>query len=128
MRILCGRALRVLFCVVVVVVVVVRSGNCISLIREKICVRIKKEEKARKNNFSANSSQEEFSDDDDDVNDTYTLNKKQKETELFTDQRENGLSIERTFISNQRQENDAKRRRSKWPTIKEKFWFGCWDF
>ena len=54
MRILCARALRVLFCVVVVVVVV-RSGNCISLIREKNCVRIKKEEKARKNNFSANS-------------------------------------------------------------------------
>ena len=49
----------------------------------KIKFRGKKEEKARKNNFSANSSQEEFSDDDDDVNDTYTLNKKQKETELL---------------------------------------------
>ena len=75
----------------------------------------------------AKLSQEEFSDDDDvddddddDVNDTYTRNKKQKETEPFTDQRENGLSIERTFISNQRQEKDAKRRRTKWPTIKKK--------
>ena len=86
--------------------------------------RGKKEEKA--SNVLAKLSQEEFSDDDDvdddddDVNDTYTRNKKQKETEPFTDQRENGLSIERTFISNQRQEKDAKRRRTKWPTIKKK--------
>ena len=92
----------------------------------------KKEEKA--GNVLAKLSQEEFSDDDDvdddddDVNDAYTRNKKQKETEPFTDQRENGLSIERTFISNQRQEKDAKRRRTKWPTIKKKFGFGCWDF
>ena len=84
----------------------------------------KKEEKA--GNVLAKLSQEEFSDDDDvdddddDVNDAYTRNKKQKETEPFTDQRENGLSIERTFISNQRQEKDAKRRRTKWPTIKKK--------
>ena len=86
--------------------------------------RGKKEEKA--SNVLAKLSQEEFSDDDDvdddddDVNDAYTRNKKQKETEPFTDQRENGLSIERTFISNQRQEKDAKRRRTKWPTIKKK--------
>ena len=98
--------------------------------------RGKKEEKARKNVLAKLISQEEFSEDDDDVdddvnddvNDTHARNKKQKETEPCTDQRENGLSIERTFISNQRQEKDAKRRRTKWPTVKKSFGFGCWDF
>ena len=62
---------------------------------------------------SSDEIDDDDDDDDDDVNDTHTRNKKQKETEPFTDQRENDLSIERTFISNQRQEKDAKRRRTK---------------
>ena len=79
--------------------------------------RGKKEEKAsEKKQCLSEFSQEEFSDDDDDVNDTYTRNKKQKETEPFTDQGENVCRSNAPFISNQRQEKDAKRRRTKWPT------------
>ena len=88
----------------------------------------KLEGKRRKKRAQKNNDVDDDDDVNDDVNDTCARNKKQKETELFTDQRENGLSIERTFISNQRQEKDAKRRRTKWPTIKKKFGFGCWDF
>lgn len=76
----------------------------------------KLEGKRRKKRAQKNNDDDDDDDVNDDVNDTCARNKKQKETELFTDQRENGLSIERTFISNQGQENDAKRRRSKWPT------------
>jgi hypothetical protein len=83
------------------------------------------EGKRRKKRARKNNDDDDDDDVNDDVNDTHTRNKKQKETEPFTDQRENDLSIERTFISNQRQEKDAKRRRTKWkwPTIKKKkFW------
>jgi len=79
----------------------------------KLVNNLNLEGKRRKKRARKNNDDDDDDDVNDDVNDTHTRNKKQKETEPFTDQRENDLSIERTFISNQRQEKDAKRRRTK---------------